>query len=59
MSHCQLRLGRPLTGTVSVLPCTVLSSGIRKGLAMVDSGRSWHSVHMVERGMGDKEKERG
>lgn len=50
---------RPLTGSVSVLPCTVLSSGIRRGLAVVDSGRSWHSVHMVEGGMGHKEKEGG
>lgn len=50
---------RPLTGSLSVLPCTVLSGGIGRGLAMVDSGRSGHSVHMVERGMGDREKERG
>lgn len=50
---------RFLTDSLSVLPCTVLSSGTGSGLAMVDSGRSGHSVHMVERGVGDKEKERG
>lgn len=27
---------RPLSGSVSVLPCTVLSSGIRRGLANAD-----------------------
>lgn len=59
MSHCQLRPGKAPGCTVSVLPCTVLSSGIRKGLALVDSGRSWHSVPMVETGMEDKEKEGG
>lgn len=50
---------RPLTGTVSVLPCTVLSGGIRRDLGMVGSSRSQYSVHMVERGMRAKEKERG
>lgn len=31
---------RPLTGTVNVLPCTVLSSGIRTDFGMVGSSRS-------------------
>lgn len=50
---------RPLTGTVSVLPCTVVSSGIRRDSGMVGSSMSRYSVHMVERRMRAKGKERG
>lgn len=50
-------LGKALTGTVRLLPCAVLSSGIRRG--MVGSCRSRYSLHMVERGIRAKKKERG